>query len=83
MLLSSYKEFEERVGIFRERPGSKRENIIKAINNFHGNFSISDIENACPNISRDMIRKVLREEGDKGHIAAIGIGRLAKWHKKK
>lgn len=82
MLLAAYKEFEERVGIIRKRPGNKRTQLIHAIRENNGKFSISDLEFLCPNISRDMIRKVLRELRDQGLIQSDGMGRGAKWYKK-
>jgi hypothetical protein len=42
-------------------------------------FSISEIEEACPGISRDMVRLVLRAMKAEGLIAPTGKGRGAKW----
>ncbi len=47
-----------------------------------GPFSISDIERACPSVSRDTIRLVLRQFRDEGLIIPQGKGRSAKWIKK-
>jgi len=81
MLLASYKEFEQRVGIIRRRSGNKRDQLIQTIRDYNGKFSISNLEVICPNISRDMIRKVLRELRDKGQIRSDGLGRNTKWFK--
>jgi len=44
-------------------------------------FSISDIERACPNVSRVMIKKVLlRQQKDK-KIKCLGKGHSAKWER--
>ncbi len=80
-LLAAYKEFEKRVGVFKGK-GSKTEQIRAQINRFVKPFSIIDIENVCPNVSRDMIRKILRELRDTGDIEATSMGRGAKWVKK-
>lgn len=80
-LLACYKEFEQRMGIIRRRSGSKRTQLIETIREYNGKFSISNLEVVCPNISRDMIRKVLRELRDKGQIRSDGLGRNAKWFK--
>lgn len=82
MLLASYKEFEQRVGIIRNRPGNKRAQLIQTIREYNGKFSISDLEMLCPHISRDMIRTVLRELRDQGVIQSDGMGRSARWYKK-
>ncbi len=81
MLLASYQEFEQRVGIIRKRSGNKRDQLIQTIREYNGKFSISNLEHVCPNISRDMIRMVLRELRDKGQIRSDGVGRNAKWFK--
>lgn len=42
-------------------------------------FSISEIEEACPGVSRDMVRLVLRAMKSEGLIESTGKGRGAKW----
>jgi len=80
-LIAGYKEFETRVGVFKGK-GSKREQVVAAIGRFVKPFSIIDIEKSCPNVSRDMIRTILRELRDKGKISSTSMGRGAKWVKK-
>jgi len=79
VILRAYKEFEERVGSIRTSRGSKTEQIKKAIKGKIGPFAISDIEHECPGISRDMVRKVLRELRDQKIIISSSKGRNAKW----
>lgn len=80
-LLRAYKEFEQRVGKVVTGRGAKTEQIVIAVNRKIGPFAISDIEDACPGISRDMIRYVLRKMRDEGKLRVTGIGRNAKWIK--
>ena len=42
-------------------------------------FSISEIAEACPGVSRDMVRVVLRAMKSEGLIVSTGKGRGAKW----
>lgn len=42
-------------------------------------FSISEIEEACPGISCDMVRVVLRTIKAEGRIAPTGKSRGARW----
>jgi len=42
-------------------------------------FSISEIEEACPGVSRNMVRLVLRAMKAEGLIASTGKGRSVKW----
>jgi Fic family protein len=81
VLIRTYKEFEERVGVITTGRGSKTEQIELAVKRKVGPFAISEIENECPGISRDMIRYVLRKMRDADHIRSLGIGRKAKWIK--
>ncbi len=80
-LLRAYKEFESRVGTLITRKGSKAGLIRSTIAGIERPFSISDIERACPAVSRDTIRLVLRSLRDEGVIESIGKGRGAKWKK--
>lgn len=79
VLLRAYKEFEGRVGTLTTGKGNKSHHIRSTIETRIGPFSISDIERACPAVSRDTIRLVLRELRDEGVISSEGKGRGAKW----
>ena len=79
VLLRAYKEFEARVGTLTTGKGSKTQHIRLTIESMIGPFSISDIERACPSVSRDTVRLVLRQLRDEGLIMPQGKGRGAKW----
>ena len=82
VIIKAYKKFEEKVILIKETvggKGSKAEQIKLSIRNKIGPFAISDIEKDCPEISRDMIRHVLRQLRDEGEIHVLGVGRGAKW----
>jgi len=81
VLIRSFRDFEERVGVVTTGRGAKTEQIELAVKRKLGPFSISDIENECPGISRDMIRRILRRMRDEGLIRSTGTGRGAKWIK--
>lgn len=78
-LLRSYKEFEERVGSIAHGRGSKSDRVRAEALKRTQPFSISEIEAACPGVSRDMVRLVLRAMKAEGRIASTGKGRGAKW----
>lgn len=80
-LLRAYREFEERVGVITTSRGSKTELVRSAVNRRMVPFSISDIESDCPNISRDMIRQILRKMRDEGVISVTSGGRGAMWQR--
>ena len=79
VLLRAYSEFSQRVGNITTLRGSKTEQIKQSVMRKMQPFAISDITRECPGISRDMVRKVLRQLRDEGTIGANGIGRAAKW----
>ena len=81
IILGAYKEFEERAGNIKPARGVKTEIVIKAIENQHGDFSISDIERACPNVSRVMIKRVLLQMQKNKKIKCLGKGQSAKWQR--
>ena len=78
-LLRAYKEFEQRVGTIERGRGNKGERVRAEALKRTLPFSISEIEQACPGTSRDMVRLVLRAMKAEGLIAPTGKGRGAKW----
>jgi hypothetical protein len=78
-LLQAYKEFEERVGTIERGSGAKGHRVRAEILKRNLPFPISEIEEACSGISRDMVRVVLRTMKAKGLITTTGKGRAAKW----
>ncbi len=82
VVLRAYKEFEVRVGTITTGKGHKAYHIRKTIETMIGPFAISDIERACPSVSRDTVRLVLRQLRDEGVIIPEGKGRGAKWIRK-
>jgi len=81
-LKTAYHEFEERVGQLKSPKGAKTELIKAAIDSFTGEFSLSDLERACPGVSRDMIRRVLRELQGLREVECLGRGPGALWRKR-
>ena len=81
-LKTAYKELEERVGQVKGPRGSKTELVEAAIHKFPGPFMLSDVERSCPGVSRDMIRKVLRDLKKSGQVECLGRGPGAPWRRK-
>ena len=78
-VLAAYKEFEERAENIKPVRGAKTALLVQAIDSQHGEFSISDIEKACPAVSRVMIKKVLLQMQKDNKIKCLGKGQSAKW----
>lgn len=81
MLLSSYREFEERVGAVTSARGAKSELIVDTIKHLPRQFRISDIEEASPAVSRPTINRVLQSMRKSGKLKCIKAGRDAMWEK--
>ncbi len=82
ILKSAYKEFEERVGQVKSPRGAKTELIESAINSFAAEFTLAAVERACPGVSRDMVRRVLRELQKARKVECLGRGPGAAWRRK-
>jgi Fic family protein len=80
-LLRAYKEFEERVGTIDTRRGGKSDRVREIALGRNLPFSITEIEESCPGVSRDTVRSVLRALKAEGLIEPTGKGRSAKWRK--
>ena len=80
-LLAAYAEFEDRFERAGSGRGNKTDTVQHAVQAFIADFSLSDLEKACPLVSRDMIRRVLFDLKKVGQVECLGRGRAAKWRK--
>ncbi|MCK4305480.1 MAG: hypothetical protein KAY24_14685 [Candidatus Eisenbacteria sp.] len=81
ILKTAYREFEQRVGQVKSPRGAKTQLIRSAIEDFAREFRVSDLEIACPGVSRDLVRRVLREMKKSGEVECLGRGPGARWRK--
>lgn len=79
ILLEGYKQFEKRLGVIESSKGVKSAAVLSCIQQFYGEFSIKEIQEACPTVGIDMIRKILSQEKKEGRLECLGRGPLAKW----
>jgi len=77
----AYRQFEERAGQTASPRGSKTLLIENAVQSFSFEFTLSELERACPGVSRDMIRRVLQILQKAGKVECLGHGRGARWRK--
>jgi Fic family protein len=82
ILKEAYREFEERVSQLKSRRGAKTEQVISAMSSMQKEFRVSELEKACPGVSRDMVRRVLRQLRNDGKVESLGTGRGARWRKR-
>jgi Fic family protein len=85
IMKTAYRDFVERVGEVKAPRGEKREAVINGIEQLtarqNAGFTISELAQICPGVSRDMVRHVLREQQNAGVIACRGRGPGAIWAK--
>ena len=82
MLFGAYQEFERRVGLVTTGRGSKTAMILDAIGHFMSDFSIRDLQERCPQVGIDLIRRILREQRNAGKLECLGRGPNARWRNK-
>lgn len=81
ILKDAYKEFEERLGTIRSPKGDKTAMILEAMEAIKGDFRVADLRKACPNVSIDLIRKVIKNLQTQGRIECLARGQKALWRK--
>jgi len=78
---TAYREFEERLGQIKSPRGEKSDSILTAIQNSTRPFTVRDLQDKCPGVGVDLIRKILKKEKQGGRVECLGRGRDAKWKK--
>jgi hypothetical protein len=81
VLKTAYREFEQRVGQVKSPRGAETAVIEAAIEAFARDFTLTDLERVCPGVSRDMIRRVLRDLQKAKRVVCLGLGPGATWRK--
>ena len=82
MLLGAYREFERRTGELTSAHGAKSEMVIAAIKKLPDTFRYADLAQACPNVSRPTIKRVLARLREEGSVECVKYGRDAVWEKR-
>jgi len=82
ILKTAYHEFESRLDRTDSPRGGKTELIQAAVRSFPGEFTLADLKRACPSVSHDMARKVLRTLRANGEAECLGRGPGARWERK-
>jgi Fic family protein len=77
----AYNEFANRAGHIDGQRGAKTALVESAITSFASQFTLTDLERACPGVSRDMIRRLLWQMRKANQIQCLGRGPGAVWKK--
>ena len=81
VLREAYRELERCVGQVKSPRGTKTALVEDAIAATTEPFTLADLEQACPGVSRDMIRRVMRRLQKEGRAECLGRGPGAAWQK--
>ncbi len=82
VLIAAYREFEKRVGSLTTARGAKTDMFLEAIRSITGEFALKEIQDRCPHVGIDLIRRILREEREAGRVICLGRGPDARWKRK-
>lgn len=82
ILKLAYSEFESRVGQTPSPRGAKTEMVEATVESMTATFTVAELERACPGVSRDLVRKVLRQLKEAGKVESLGRGPGAPWRKR-
>ena len=79
ILLACYREFNERVNIWDNKPLAKSKRIEDIIKNTLGAVTKTEIKQQCPDIAEITVQRALADLLEKGDIKKIGGGRYTKY----
>ncbi len=77
----AYREFEQRLGRLQSPKGEKTRLILHGIDGTRGPFSLAELQSRCPNVSVDMLRRVLKNLRAENQVECLGRGQKAQWQK--
>ncbi len=76
---SIYKDFESRFEATKVPRGEKTAVVIRAINDFKNSFTLKELEQRCPGVSRDMIQTVMKQNAK--FLKCSGHGAGSRWER--
>ena len=81
ILKTAYREFEERLDQTQLPRGKKTSLIHQTIDRTNAPFSVAELQNGCPSVGVDLIRRVLKRLRNENRVECLGRGRNAQWRK--
>lgn len=75
------REFRQRTGELTSVHGAKGEMVTAAIQKLPATAHYADLAQACPNVSRPTIKRVLSKLREEGVVKCVKSGRDAVWEK--
>lgn len=81
VLIAAYDEFESRVGMVAAGRGAKSALVRRMVENSLGEFTVSELMNLCPGVSKDLVRSILDQMKAEGKAECLSRGRFARWRR--
>lgn len=81
LLEGAYQRLFDRVGDLAVSRGAKSKMVVDAIQGKQGPFTVAQLQEECPTVSVDLIRRILQEMRNGGEVAPMGRGPGAKWRR--
>lgn len=81
-IIAAYREFEDHVRTITTARGAKREMVRQAVERLPHEFTAKELRRACPGVSPDTVRVVLRELQKEKLLICTGHGPGALWRKR-
>jgi Fic family protein len=81
MLLTAYRDFEQRVGAIVRKRGAKGDIVRDVVERLPSRFQLADVERGCPGVARSTVQRIMGALRDEGRIRCIRPGRDALWEK--
>lgn len=79
LIRRAYRLLEDRAEQLQDARGDKTAQVELAVASFEREFSLAELVEACPGVSRDMVRHVLQGLRKAGRVEVTGQGRAARW----
>lgn len=81
VLRRAYVQFGERAGQVKSPRGAKADLVLAAIRQVPSPFRVADLQQICPGVSIDWIRRVLKDLRSQGKVECLGRGQQAQWRR--
>lgn len=82
MMSGAYQELEHRMALMQSTKGAKTAMVLDVLGRMVGDFSVKDIQERCPHVGIDLIRKIMGKERKAGKLECLGRGADARWRRK-
>ena len=81
-LTAAFNEFEARVGTITSARGAKRSMVRRAVELLPEQFTIGDLQRACPDVSYPTLQRALADLKREGRVRCLGRGPDASWERR-